>query len=76
VIDKDSPAEASPLFIVDSVMRVVPQDKGFNHRSKTFSNDFWLILVNYPLVLESGNYCNHAIFLWYGTKIMITGQES
>ena len=47
-IDRDIAVRNSPYFVGDTVMRVIEQNKGTNHRSATFSHDVWLTLLNYP----------------------------
>ena len=49
VIERDSAVRNSPYFIGDTVMRVVEQNRGRNHRSATFTHDVWLMLMNFPL---------------------------
>jgi hypothetical protein len=48
VIHQDKIVDAIPYFIEDSVMCVVPRDKGLYHRSATFTNDVSMMLLNYP----------------------------
>ena len=43
VIERDSAVRNSPYFIGDTVMRIVEQNKGRNHRSTTFTHDVWLM---------------------------------
>ena len=49
VIERDSAVMTSPFFIGDTVMWVIEQNRGRNHRSVTFSHDCWLMLMNYPI---------------------------
>ena len=49
VIDRDNAIRNSPYFIGETVMRVIDQSKGRNHRSATFTHDVWLMLLNFPL---------------------------
>ena len=48
VVDRDHAVANSPYFIGDTVMRIIPQHRGINHRAATFTHDVWLMLVNFP----------------------------
>ena len=53
VVERDNAVMHSPYFIGDTIMRVLEQNRGENHRSVTFTHDCWLMLMNYPI--ESWN---------------------
>jgi hypothetical protein len=45
---RDAAIDRSPFFIGDNILRVIPQDRGLNHKNCTFTHDIWLMMVNYP----------------------------
>ena len=48
VIERDSAIQNSPYFVCDTIMRVIAQNRGRNHRSAIFTHDVWLMIMNYP----------------------------
>ena len=47
VVEQVSAVFNSPYFIGDTIMRVIEQNRGRNHRSAGFTHDVWLMLMNY-----------------------------
>jgi ABC-type uncharacterized transport system permease subunit len=39
----------SPYFIGDSVVRIVPHNRGLNYTDCTFTHDVWIMMMNFPL---------------------------
>jgi hypothetical protein len=46
-VSRDSTLDCNSFFVGDSVLRVIPQNRGLNHRNYTFSHDVWS--MNFPL---------------------------
>jgi hypothetical protein len=44
---RDTTIDHSP-FVGDSILRVIPRDRGLNHRNYTFTHDVWIMIVNNP----------------------------
>uniref|UniRef100_A0ACD5XZP2 Uncharacterized protein n=1 Tax=Avena sativa TaxID=4498 RepID=A0ACD5XZP2_AVESA len=45
---RDTAIEHSPFFVRDSILRVIPHNRGLDHRNMTFTHDVWLMMVNFP----------------------------
>jgi hypothetical protein len=39
----------SPFFIGDSMLRLIPHNRGLNYRDCTFTHDVWIMMMNFPL---------------------------
>jgi hypothetical protein len=45
---RDTAIQNSSYFVGDSVLHIIPQNRGLNHRACTFTHDVWIMIVNYP----------------------------
>jgi hypothetical protein len=48
-VSRDTAIDRSPFFVGDSVLRVIPQNRGLNYRNCTFTHDVWIMMMNFPL---------------------------
>jgi hypothetical protein len=48
-VSRDIAIDRSPFFVGDSVLRVIPQNRGLNYRNCTFTHDVWIMMMNFPL---------------------------
>jgi hypothetical protein len=46
---RDSAIDRNPFFVGDSIMRVIPQNRGINYHNCTFTHDVWIMMMNFPL---------------------------
>jgi hypothetical protein len=48
-VSRDSAIDRSPFFVGDSIVHVIPQNRGINYRNCTFTHDVWIMMMNFPL---------------------------
>jgi hypothetical protein len=48
-VSRDTAIDRSPLFVGDSILRVIPQNRGLNYHNCSFTHDVWIMMMNFPL---------------------------
>jgi hypothetical protein len=75
-VSRDTAIDCSPFFVGDSILRVIPQNRGLNYHNCSFTHDVWIMMMNFPLEAWHVEKIRESVSEFVESYLLINGNRT